>query len=113
MIMNKAFCLLVIGLLSFSVSNAQEFSFGVKGGPSYVMGGQITGIDNGSGDYSGTVNADSKFKYHIGGFFELRFDKFLIRPEVIYSPMEVEFQFPTQPSTYSVEKVSVPIIIWI
>ena len=56
------------------------------------------------------LNGDSKFKYHIGGFFELRFDKFLIRPEVIYSPMEVEFQFPTRPSTYSVEKVSVPLL---
>ena len=110
MIMNKALCLLVIGLLCFSASNAQEFSFGIKGGPSYVMGGQITGRVGGGTDFGGTVEADSKFKYHGGGFFEVRFNKFLLRPELIYSAMETEFGFPTRPSTYAVEKISVPLL---
>ncbi len=110
MIMNKAFYLLVIGLLCFSVSNAQEFSVGIKGGPSYVMGGQITGRVGGGTDFGGTVEADSKFKYHGGAFFEVRFNKFLIRPEVIYSAMETEFGFPRRPSIYAVEKVSVPLL---
>ena len=74
--MNKALYLLVIGLLCFSATNAQEFSFGIKGGPSYVMGGQITGRVGGGTDFGGTVEADSKFKYHGGGFFEVRFNKF-------------------------------------
>ena len=109
--MKKAVFLLVIGLLCFSTSQAQEFSFGIKGGPSYVMGGQITGRVGGGTDFGGTVEADSKFKYHGGGFFEVRFNKFLIRPELIYSAMETEFAFPTRPSTYAVEKISVPLLI--
>ena len=111
MIMNKAYYLLVMGLLCFSAMNAQEFSFGIKGGPSYVMGGQITGRVGGGTDFGGTVEADSKFKYHGGGFFEVRFNKFLIRPELIYSAMETEFPFPTQASTYAVEKISVPLLL--
>jgi len=110
MIMKKSFYLLFIGLLCISMSNAQEFSFGIKGGPSYVMGGQITGITSNGINFGGTVEGDSQFKYHGGGFFEIRFDKFLIRPEVIYSAMEVEFGFPTQPSVYAVDKISVPLL---
>ncbi|QYA25553.1 PorT family protein [Gramella sp. MT6] len=108
--MNKALCLLVIGLLCFSATNAQEFSFGIKGGPSYVMGGQITGRVGGGTDFGGTVEADSKFKYHGGAFFEVRFDKFLLRPELIYSAMETEFDFPLQPSIFAIEKISVPLL---
>lgn len=110
MIMNKALYLFIIGLLCFSTANAQEFSFGIKGGPSYIMGGQITGRVGGGTDFGGTVEGDSQFKYHGGGFFEVRFNKFLIRPEVIYSAMEVEFPFPTQPSTYALDKISVPLL---
>ena len=108
--MNKAFYLLVLAFFCVSASNAQEFSFGIKGGPSYVMGGQITGRVGGGADFGETVKADSKFKYHGGGFFEVRFNKFMIRPEVIYSAMETEFDFPTRPSTYAIEKVSVPLL---
>jgi len=109
--MNKAFYLLIIGLFYFSVSNAQEFSFGVKGGVNYVSGGQITGLLGGGTDNNDTFTGESQFGIHGGGFFEIRFDKFLIRPEVIYSQMEVEFEFPLQPSTYAVNKISVPLLV--
>jgi len=109
--MNKALYLLVIGFFCFSTSNAQEFSFGIKGGPSYVRGGQITGNSSGGIYFNGTVDADPQVNFHGGGFFEIRFDKFLIRPEVFYSAMEVEFGFPTQPSIYAVDKISVPLLI--
>ena len=110
MIMKKSLYLLFIGLLCFSVSNAQEFSFGIKGGPSYVSGGQITGISGDGSDFGETVEGDSQLNFHGGGFFEIRFDKFLIRPEVFYSAMEVEFDFPLQPSIYAVDKISVPLL---
>jgi len=109
--MNKALSLLVIGFFCFFVSNAQEFSFGVKGGPSFVRGGQITGITSGGINFGGTVDADPQINFHGGGFFEVRFDKFLIRPEVVYSSMEVEFGFPNQPSIYAVDKISVPLLV--
>lgn len=108
--MNKTFYLLVLSLFFFSFSHAQEYSFGIKGGPSYIMGGQIKGIVGG-GDFGGTVDADSKFGFHGGAFFEIRFDKFLIRPEVIYSHQETEFPFPNRSSIYEVNKISVPLLL--
>ena len=112
MIMNKAFYLLVLGLLCFSFnSNAQEFSFGIKGGANYVMGGQITGNSSNGLYFDGTVEADPEFGFHGGAFFEARFGKFLLRPEFIYSAMKTEFGFPTAPSLYEVDKISVPLLI--
>lgn len=109
--MNKTFFLLALSLFCFSTSFGQEYSFGLKGGANYVSGGQITGISSGAGFFDGTVTADSKIGFHGGAFFQITFGKFFVRPEVIYSIMETEFQFPTQPSTYSVDKISVPLLI--
>lgn len=115
--MNKSLFLFILGLFSFSFINAQEFSFGIKGGGNYVMGGQITGNSSNGLYYDGTVEADSQFGFHGGAFFEVRFNKFLLRPEFIYSTMETEFMFPGPPnsggvpSTYAVDKISVPLLI--
>lgn len=109
--MNKSYYLLIIGLFLVSITHAQEFSFGIKGGANYVMGGQITGISSNGLYFDGTVEADSKIGYHGGAFFELRYKKFLLRPEFIYSSMETEFPFPKAASVYSVKKISVPLLI--
>lgn len=108
--MNKKIYLFILALSCFGFANAQEFSFGIKGGPSYVSGGQITGNSSGGLYFDGTVEADSQISFHAGAFFELRFNKFLLRPEIIYSDMKTEFQFPTAPSTYAVSKISVPLL---
>jgi len=56
--MNKALYLLIIGFFCFTASNAQEFSFGIKGGPSYVTGGQITGLIGGGTDNNDTFTGE-------------------------------------------------------
>ncbi len=91
-------------------SNAQEYSFGVKGGGNYVMGGSITGENSGVGNFDGTVEADPEFGFHAGVFFQLKFGKFFIRPEAMYHTMGTTFEFPTQPSAYEVEKLSIPLL---
>ncbi len=108
--MNKTFYLLLIGFFCFSISQAQEFSFGVKGGLNYVSGGQITGNSSNGLYFDGVVEAESQIGFHGGAFFEIRFGKFLLRPEFIYSAMETEFPFPSAPSIYSVNKISVPLL---
>ncbi|MGM0934707.1 MAG: outer membrane beta-barrel protein [Bacteroidota bacterium] len=109
--MNKSFLPILIGLMFFSLSsNAQEYSFGVKGGGNYVMGGSITGENSNAGYFDGTVEADPEFGFHAGVFFQLKFGKFFIRPEVMYHTMETSFEFPTQPSAYEVEKLSIPLL---
>lgn len=109
--MSKSLYLLILGLFCFSFAQAQEFSFGIKGGANYVMGGQITGNSSNGLYFDGTVEADSQFGFHGGAFFEMRVGKFLLRPEFIYSSMETEFVFPSAPSAYEVNKISVPLLV--
>ncbi|MCM4155944.1 outer membrane beta-barrel protein [Gramella sp. AN32] len=100
-----------MALLCFLFTQAQEYSLGIKGGGNYAMGGTITGISSGGVYFDGTVEADSQFGLHGGLFFELRYKKFFVRPEFVYSKMETEFAFPTAPSTYAVDKISVPLLV--
>lgn len=109
--MNKSLSFLITALLFATSLTAQDFSFGIKGGPSYSSGGTITGNSSGVGNFAGTVEAESQITFHAGAFFEVRFGKFLLRPEFIYSTMETEFAFPTAPSIYSVDKINVPLLI--
>lgn len=108
--MKKSFLLILLGLFSLTYTQAQEYSFGIKGGANYVMGGSITGISSGGTFFDGTVDADPEFGFHGGVFFQLKFGKFFIRPEAMYHSMETTFEFPSQPSTYSVEKLSIPLL---
>ncbi|PKD19551.1 hypothetical protein APR41_02795 [Salegentibacter salinarum] len=108
--MNRYFLMIIISIFCVSFTQAQEYSFGVKGGGNYVMGGELTGLDSGEGFNSDTFNAEAQFGFHAGIFFELNFGKFFVRPEVIYNSMETEFPFPDQNSTYAVEKLSIPLL---
>ncbi|MGW1455190.1 outer membrane beta-barrel protein [Salegentibacter agarivorans] len=108
--MNRYFLLIIISIFCVSFTQAQEYSFGIKGGGNYATtAGTITGEPAG-GFFGGTVEAESKIGFHAGVFFELRFGKFFVRPEVMYNTIETEFAFPRQPSIYAVEKLSIPLL---
>ncbi|MGA9589224.1 MAG: outer membrane beta-barrel protein, partial [Salegentibacter sp.] len=110
--MNKTFLLIVIGIFCFSYSQAQEYSFGIKGGLSYAMGGQITGIQSPPSDYfHGTVEANPDLGFHGGVFFQLKFGKFFVRPEALYNTLKTQFDFPSKTSAYEVEKLSIPLLV--
>ena len=109
--MNRYFLLIFISIFCVTFSQAQEYSFGIKGGANYATtAGTITGESSGVDFYDGTVIADSKVGFHAGAFFELRFGKFFVRPEVMYNSIETEFDFPRRPSIYAVEKLSIPLL---
>ncbi|MDT0686070.1 outer membrane beta-barrel protein [Autumnicola psychrophila] len=113
--MNKFFLPLLFCLFFFSFSQAQEFSFGIKGGLNYAMGGEIQGKSstvNGNAEYStGTFTPDSNIGFHGGAFIEMRFGKFLVRPEAIYSSIETEFSLVNSTSIYSVEQLTIPLLV--
>ncbi len=113
--MKKSFLLIFVVFLSFSASHAQEYSFGIKGGINYAQGGEIVGISssvNGVDKYStDTFNPDSKIGFHGGVFFELRMGKFFVRPEGMFNTIETEFTFVNTTSIYSIEKLSVPLLL--
>lgn len=109
--MNKYFVLIFISIFCVSVSQAQEYSFGIKGGANYSMTGEIDGSPSGgAGFFDGVVEGQPKVGFHAGVFFELNFGKFFVRPEVIFNSMEMEFEFPAQNSIYAVEKLSIPLL---
>ncbi|MGB8374542.1 MAG: outer membrane beta-barrel protein [Salegentibacter sp.] len=109
--MNKTFLLIVIGIFCFSYSQAQEYSFGIKGGLSYAMGGQITGNNSTAGYFDGTVEANPDLGFHGGVFFQLKFGKFFVRPEALYNTLKTQFDFPSKTSAYEVEKLSIPLLV--
>lgn len=113
--MNKLVFSLLISLIGFSFSqmNAQQFKVGLKGGINKTSGGEITGIDSGvPTDYSSeTFNAEGEIGYHGGGWVQVNFGKFFVRPEIVYSKLESRFDFPQGPSLYEVEELSVPFLI--
>lgn len=79
--MKKLTLIVAIALFSFTNSNAQEFSFGVKGGVNVasVGGSSYTGL--------GTVGAlGSRTGLHIGGLVEIPLmGNISLQPELLYS----------------------------
>ncbi|MDT0642491.1 outer membrane beta-barrel protein [Zunongwangia sp. F363] len=108
--MIKYFLFVLFASVTLSNLQAQEYSFGLKAGINRAMGGELTGIPNG-GFNGDTFQAESNIGFHGGAFFEIRFGKFLVRPEAIYNTIETEFDFPTRPSVYAVDKLSIPLLI--
>ncbi len=107
--MNKSFlCLLLI--LGFSFSGfSQEFSYGLKGGVSYALGGTITSTQERY--FDGSVDATPKTGFHGGAFLQVNWGKFFVRPEFVYSSLEREYAFPRKPSVQAIEKFDIPLLI--
>jgi hypothetical protein len=114
--MNKYFLLIFISIFFLSFAQAQEYSFGIKGGGNYAVGGEVVGRASfnpttGSNDYNtDTYSPESEIGFHAGVFFELSFGKFFIRPEVMFNTITTKFEFVNVESEYSVEKISIPLL---
>ena len=114
----KNFYLLIVGfLVSFQVIQSQElnYSIGLKGGANYAMGGEIRGSKSASTYWGGTVQGEGALGFHGGAFFEIGFGRFFLRPEVVYSSLEQEFQIPLREdnTVFSVETFTVPLLVGI
>jgi len=113
--MNKKILSLLIFVLAFTVSTtqAQEFKIGLKGGINKTFGGEIVGSNsNNPGRYTdGTFTPDGKIGFHVGGWGQVNFGKFFVRPELVYSKLKSEYTFPGSTSLYEVTEFSVPILV--
>lgn len=90
---------------------SQELSYGLKGGINYTMGGQITGNSSNGIYYDGTVEGSGQIGFHGGAFLQVNFGKFFVRPEIVYTTIKSEFEFPEDASTYAVEKFDIPLLL--
>ncbi|MEG9329041.1 hypothetical protein V6B16_13935 [Salinimicrobium catena] len=104
------FSLLFILGISFA-GVAQTYSYGLKGGINYSMGGVIRGEKNGANnDWDETLDGTGKMGFQFGAYGQVNFGKFFVRPEVVYNKIERQWDFPLQPSTHSVQKLDIPLL---
>ena len=88
----------LLGLLfifaATSTAFSQTFSYGLKGGINYSMGGEIQGNNSNTTYWDGIAEGVGAIGFHGGIFGEVGFGKFFIRPEVVYSSLTQEFEIP-------------------
>lgn len=99
---------LIIGITTYSFSQDFSYSYGLKGGINYSMGGEIEGQGN---PWSETAEAQSKVGYTGGVFFQAGLGKFFVRPEITYSSLQTEYEFPLKTSAHSVKKFDIPVLL--
>lgn len=84
--MKKTSIITIIMCFVFSISTAQDFDFGVKGG--------INVASVGGGTYSGFAGLGSKISFHIGGVAVVPLsEKFALQPELLYSSQGTKWNF--------------------
>lgn len=106
--------LLPIQILLFLILNflpgptsSQIFKGGLKLGGNYSVGKEGSEI---SGEL-GRFQLNSKTGFYFGAFVELKIDEILMRSELIYNRVNGEFIFPNLSSIYTVDKISIPVLV--
>ena len=108
---------IVILLTSFTIAHAQEYTFGVKGGINFNNIGELDhyGLLRGGGinaDPSTDViyTADKEMGFQFGAFAMITFDKFFVRPEVIYVSSKNSYPLEGKTSHWTSKKIEVPLL---
>ena len=113
----KLYLTTILILTGITLGNAQNFTYGLKAGTNFTSGGQIRGSSHTDQDtnekvyWTGTSQAQSQMGYHGGGFVEVDFGNFFLRPEVVYTTLKTEFKFPAKNSVLTVNKLDLPILL--
>lgn len=109
---------IVILLISFTVMNAQEYTFGVKGGVNFNNIGELYHYGNASGlGTSVTPNDDTVFSaekemgFQFGAFAMIAFDKFFIRPEIIYVSSKNNYPLAFETANWTSTKIDIPLLL--
>ena len=109
---------IVILLISFSFAKAQEYTFGVKGGINFNNIGELYHYGNASGlGINVTPNEDTVFPaekemgIQFGAFAMIAFDKFFIRPEVIYVSSKNNYPLALKTANWTSTKIDIPLLL--
>ncbi|HSQ47777.1 MAG TPA: outer membrane beta-barrel protein [Lutibacter sp.] len=109
---------IVILLISFSSANAQEYTFGVKGGINFNNIGELYHYGNASGlGINVTPNDDTVFSaekemgIQFGAFVMIAFEKFFIRPEVNYVSSKNNYPLAFETAYWTSTKIDIPLLL--
>ena len=113
--MNRYFLLIFISIFSLSFAQAQEYSFGIKGGANYAMGGELEAfqpvVPPNPPVSLGVYEGNPQIGLQAGIFFELKWEKFFVRPEIMFNSLKSEFELPGYTSVYTIEKLNIPLLL--
>ncbi len=112
----KPLFIIVILLITFSSANAQEYTFGVKGGINYNNIGELYHLGIGGGgnpipETDTNYSADKKMGTHFGAFAMVNFGDFFIRPEVNYTSLKSSYPLAFKTANWKLTKIDVPILL--
>lgn len=118
--MKKQSIILITFLLFFSVLNAQEYIFGIKGGLNFSTIGKLyhIGTINGGGigviPFEDTYYSTNKEEgNHYGAFFMINFDKFFIRGELNFVNLKNRYPLSLKASNWTTERIDIPVLFGI
>ncbi|MBP9792461.1 MAG: PorT family protein [Flavobacterium sp.] len=89
----------ILFLFTAFLCQAQSVKFGVKGGLNYSDPSIVN------------TKANAKIGYHVGGLSEIKFSKFAIQPELMYSVLGAEFNGNVIKSDASVGYLTLPVFV--
>ncbi|MFD2517959.1 outer membrane beta-barrel protein [Salinimicrobium flavum] len=92
---------------------SQTFSYGLKGGINYSMGGEIQGNNSTLSYWDGIAEGEGALGFHGGVFGQVNFGKFFIRPEIVYSSLTQEFAIPKRDENteFNVQTFTIPVLL--
>lgn len=107
---------IVILLITFSSANAQEYTFGVKGGINFNNIGELYHLGiQGGGNPTPTLDtyytADKKIGAHFGAFAMVSLGNFFIRPEVNYASLKSSYTLSKATANWKLTKIDIPILL--
>lgn len=111
--MNKLIFLLLSGFFIVTSINAQEFTVGIKGGVNYSYIGDInsrgSSLSNRPPDELFTPNNELGTQF--GGLVMVRFNKLMLRGEILFSKHKNSYDFPSRTSYWESSRTEIPLMI--
>ena len=104
--MSKNALILVVFILISSLTVSQEITLGVKGGVNYFSNRDIQGY--GTGYTNDVFPAEKEMGNQFGGFLEVSFGSFFIRPEIMWTSLKNRYDFPTKPAAWESKRMDIP-----
>jgi len=115
--MRRPHLTLIIFLLIFSIVNAQEYSFGIKGGLNFNSIGELYHIGTANGGGVGVIpfedtyyTTDKEEGNHYGAFVMIDFGKLFIRSEVNFVSLKNRYPLSKKESYWTTKRIDIPIL---
>jgi len=105
--MRKLSILTALAFLTFLSANAQDFTFGVKGGVNMASVG-----GNAYAGFGALGSVGSKVSFHVGALVEIPIsEKMAVQPELLYSSQGSKWGFNTVGNNLKLDYVNLPVMV--